>query len=61
MLLEAELFKQSPQPNTQLQEVIILFTANTVLGEVFEDIHAQVEPVDLDSVVDTADNFEEIR
>ena len=59
--LEAEIMEQSPPPDLPLENVTVLFTANKILGDVFEDINEEVGPIDLDDVADRADEIEAIR
>ena len=59
--LKAELMEQPPPPDPPLDNVTFLFVANRILGAVFVDINEEVGPIDLDDVVDRADEIEAIR
>ena len=52
---------QNPRPEPALDDVNELNVSNVALGVVFGDINDQVEPIDLDDVIDVADEFENIR
>ena len=59
--LHNELSVQNPRPNGSLEDVNDLNTSNGALGVIFADINDQVEPIDLDNVIDVADEFENTR
>ena len=59
--LEVQLEAQDPVPTPEILAVENLTAVNVQLGQQFADIDSKVDSIDLEDILDEADNFENIR